>query len=338
MRPGGRGPHPYRRAAIASTTLVITAGALSGLAPGGALAQSAWPARTGTLVVPYTAGGASDFGARLLVGELGKRLGQTVIVENVGGAGGALGVQKVVRAPADGYTLLYGSLGETVLVPIVNPAVNDRAEQLQPVAPLGRTPVAFVTRPDFAASNMDQLIDLARRSPGKLTDGSPGIGTFQHVIAETVKAATGTFWVHIPYRGGQNIVADVLAGQIDVGVSSAPNIAPMVASGRVKVLGVSSRERVSALGGAPSFSETPGLRQLDLQTWGMIFAPAGTSGAVLDRLNAAINEVNDLPAVREARTRAGSELPRALSVAESSAFFAAERDRYLPVARRIKSE
>lgn len=305
---------------------------------GAALAQPAWPSRPITLIVPYNAGGASDFGARLIASDLADRLGQPVIVENVAGAGGALGVQRLLRAEADGHVLLYGSLSETVMVPIVNAAARYRSQDLLPIAMTGKTPVAFVTRPDFAADTMDELVAMLRKRPGGLTYGSPGVGTFQHVMAETVKASTGTFMVHIPYRGGSNIVNDVVSGQIDVGVTTAPNVAPLVGAGRIKALGVSSRERIPALKGTQSFGETTSLKSLDLQTWGMVFARAGTPDTVLRKLNAAINEVLMQPKTQATLQKAGAVLPRPLSVEEAKAFFLAEADAYRPIAERIKQE
>ncbi len=322
-----------RRGAVSAGAAVAL-----GLMARGARAQGSWPNRPLTLIVPYTAGGASDYGARLLAPELGRRLGQQVIIENIAGAGGALGVQKLVRAAPDGHTLLYGSLSEAVLVPIVNPAVQYKSQDLLPVALVGKTPVAFVARPDFGANNMDEMLAMARKAPGRLTYGSPGIGTFQHVMAETVKATTGTFITHIPYRGGQNIVTDVLAGQIDLGVTSAPNIAPLLASARIKVLGVSSRERIPALGQAPSFGESAGLKGLDLQTWGIFFLPQSTPASIAERLNRSINEVLEMPAIRSARSKAGSELAQALTPDQTLAFYKAEQARYLPIAGRIKAE
>lgn len=326
----GHEPSRRRACGAALAALLVPAAA--------SRAQSAFASRPLTLVVPYTAGGASDYGARLLAPEIGKRLGQQVVVENIGGAGGALGVQRLVRAAPDGYTLLYGSLSETVMVPIVNRSVNYRPEDLLPVALAARTPVVFVVRPDFPAATMDELIALARRRPGTLTYGSPGIGTFQHVMTETVKARTATFIVHIPYRGGQNLVNDVLAGQIDVGVTSAPNVAPLLAAGRVKALAVSSSARVDALPGVPAFSDTVALKGLDLQTWGMLFVPRGTPPAIVERLNAVANEVSQLPAIVATRAKTGSVLDRPLGVAESAAFFKAERDTYFPIASRILPE
>jgi tripartite-type tricarboxylate transporter receptor subunit TctC len=315
-------------------------GGLGGLASlsGRAHAQGTFPTRAMTMVVPYTAGGASDMGARLLAPDMGRLLNQNMVVDNVGGAGGSLGVQKFLAAPPDGHTMLYGSLSEAILVPAINPATPYKADDLLPVALAGKTPVVFVARKEFPANNLDELIALARRSPGRLTYGSPGIGTFQHVMAETLKERAGIFMVHIPYRGGQQIVSDVMGGQVDLGVTTVPNVAPLVATGRLKALGVSSSARVAALPDVRSFGDTPALKGLDLQTWGMVFVHARTPDAVVARLNAAVNEVLQLPAVREARLKAGSELSAPLSPAAALAFYRAERDTYKPIARRIKPE
>lgn len=316
---------------------VLALAAASGL-PSRARAQVAYPSRALTFIVPYTAGGASDFGARLLNGEMAQRLGYPVVVDNVGGAGGSLGVQKFLAAPADGHALLYGSLSEAILVPAINPAVTYKADDLLPVALTGKTPVAFVARKEFPANTLEELIVLARKAPGRLTYGSPGIGTFQHVMTETVKARTGTFLVHIPYRGGQQIVTDVIGGQVDIGVTSVPNVAPMVAAGRLKTLGVSSAARVAVLPDVKGLAETPGLQGLDLQTWGMVFVHPRTPAAAVARLNAVVNEVLQLPAVREARVKAGSELAAPLTPAQALAFYQGERDTYKPIASRIKPE
>ncbi|NDA33096.1 MAG: tripartite tricarboxylate transporter substrate binding protein, partial [Betaproteobacteria bacterium] len=218
--------------------------------------QPAAPSKPVKFVVPYAAGGASDVAARLINTEIAKRIGQSVVVENVVGAGGALGVQRLIAAPADGHTLLYGSLSETVLVPIINQNVNYKPEDVLPVALTGKTPVAFIARADFPGQTLDDLIAVARKSPGRLTYGSPGIGTFQHVLAETLKERAGVFMVHIAYRGGQQIVTDVMGGQIDIGVTSVPNVAPMISTGRFKVLGISSATRSALLPTVASFGET----------------------------------------------------------------------------------
>lgn len=314
---------------------LLAAAALGSLPAWG---QGAFPSRPITVIVPYTAGGASDVGARLYQKDLSRILEQPVVIENVAGAGGALGVQKLIRSPADGHTLLYGSLSECVLVPLINPSAGYRPEDLAAVAMAGATPAAFVVRSDFPASDMSQFIAHARRNPGRLSYGSPGIGTFQHLVAETVKARTGTFVLHIPYRGGANIVNDVLSGQIDVGVTTLPNVVGLVAQGKLKVLGITSAQRVGVLPQVAGLDETPELKGLDLQTWGIFFAPRGTPDAVLARLNAAINSITTQPDMVEARRKLGSTASGPMSPAQAQAFVLRERDTYRAAASRVKPE
>lgn len=298
----------------------------------------AFPSKPLTMIVPYTAGGASDIAARMLDQEIGRQLGQTVIIDNVAGAGGALGVMKAVRAAADGHTVLYGSLSETLLVPMVNPKVGYTPDALVPVAYTGGTPAVFVVRSDFPADDLDGFIALARRNPGRFSYGSPGIGTFQHVIGEAFKARAGVFMVHIPYRGGAQILADVIGGQIDVGITSAVNAAGFVAKGRLKAIGVTSAGRLAAMAGAQPFGESAPLKALDLATWAAVFAPAGTPAPVMQQLNAAINAALMLPANVQMRARLGAELPAVMTPAQTQAFVAAERAKYLPLVRAIKFE
>ncbi|MCP5270700.1 MAG: tripartite tricarboxylate transporter substrate binding protein [Burkholderiaceae bacterium] len=310
-------------------------------------AAAAWPLRARaqtfptkalTMIVPYTAGGASDIAARMLDQEIGRQLGQTVIIDNVAGAGGALGVMKAVRAPADGHTLLYGSLSETLLVPLVNAKVGYSADALMPVAYTGGTPAVFVARPDFPADDLDAFIALARRNPGRFSYGSPGIGTFQHVIGEAFKARAGVFMVHIPYRGGAQILADVIGGQIDIGITSAVNAAGFVSKGRLKAIGVTSAGRLSALSGAQPFGESAPLKGLELATWAAVFAPAGTPAPVVQQLNGAVNAALMLPTNVQMRARLGAELPAVMTPAQTQAFVAAERAKYEPLVRAIKFE
>ncbi|MBN8490851.1 MAG: tripartite tricarboxylate transporter substrate binding protein [Burkholderiales bacterium] len=301
-------------------------------------AQGGFPVRALTLVVPYTAGGASDIGARMISSEIGRQLGQTVVVDNVGGAAGALGTLKVVRAPADGHTLLYGSLSEALLVPLVNPSAGYRTDDLLPVAYLGGTPVVFVVRPDFPANTLDELIALAKKNPAKYSYGSPGMGTFQHVMGEAFKAKAGVFMLHIPYRGGAQILTDVIGGQIDIGITSAVNAASFVANGRLKAIGVSSAARNSAVPKAQPFGESAALKGVELSTWGIAFVPKGTPDAVVQRLNGAINAALMTPSNVEARARLGAELPAVMSPTQTRAFVSSEQAKYAPIVKSIKFE
>ena len=329
------------RLPLAATSLARRQLVLAGaLALGSPLAwpQSAFPNKALTIIVPFTAGGSSDIGARMLATELSKLLGQPVVVDNVAGAGGAIAMQKLMRAPADGYTLLYGGLSESLLIPLINPAVNYKVEDLMPIAMVGSTPVVFVARPDFAANSIDELVELARKNPGKLSFGSAGIGSFAHVMTEVIKDKVHVFMVHIPYRGGSQILTDVISGQIDLGVTTVSNAASMIAAKRVKVLGVSSRKRVSIIKEVPTFAESRALKDLEMQVWALMFTPLGTPLAVVSKLNAAINSAMELPGIKALLVKLGAELPGLLSPAQAQAFLQAEQKMYRPVVSRIKPE
>lgn len=322
-----------RRVMLAGLT-----GLVSQALPGLALAQAAYPANPVSMIVPYTAGGASDIGARMITGEMTRVLGQPVVVDNVAGAGGMLGVQKLVRAPADGHTLLYGSLSEALLAPLINPRAGYKVEDLLPVAFVGGTPAVFVTRPDFPVRSLAEFVALARANPGRFSYGSPGIGTFQNVIGEAFKARAGVFMLHIPYRGGAQILSDVIGGQIDIGITSAANAAGFVRSGRLKAIGVTSATRLASIADAQAFGEIDVLKGLELSTWGVVYAPAGTPAAVVNRINAAVNESLMLPANIQQRERLGVELPSILTPEQTARFVAAELAKYRPLVRGIKLE
>ena len=330
-------PHLASARAVLSRRrlLAVSAAALS--APL-AWSQAAFPNRPLTIIVPFTAGGASDIGARMLATELTKLLGQPVVVDNVAGAGGAIAMQKLIRSPADGYTLLYGGMSESLLIPMINPAVNYKVAELLPIAMVGSSPVVLVTRPDFAANSVDELIEMARKNPGKLSFGSAGIGSFAHVMTEVIKEKARVFMVHIPYRGGSQILTDVISGQIDLGVTTVSNAASMIAAKRVKVLGVSSRKRVSVIKEVPTFAESRALKDLEMQVWALMFAPLGTPPAVVGKLNAAINVAMELPSIKTLLAKLGAELPALLNPAQAQAFLQAEQKMYRPVVSRIKPE
>lgn len=301
-------------------------------------AQPTGASRPISLIVPYTAGGASDIGARMLAPELSRLLGQPVVVENLAGAGGALAMQKLIRAEPDGHTLLYGGLSETLLVPLINKVVGYKPEDLQPIALAGSSPIVIAVRPDFPADNIDELVTLVRRAPGKYSFGSAGIGSFAHVMGESIKEQAGLFMVHIPYRGGQQVVNDVIGGQLDMAITTAANVMGMYGAKRVKLLGISSPTRVEVMKEVPTFAESRSLKGLEMSVWALMLAPKGTPVAVQERLSQAINTALMLPALRTARLRLASDLPSVMNPAQASAFLAQEQARYRSVASRIQAE
>jgi tripartite-type tricarboxylate transporter receptor subunit TctC len=311
---------------------------LGACALGSAWAQNTASAKSVSLIVPFTAGGASDLGARMLAPELAKQLGQPVTVENLPGAGGALAMQKLLRAEPDGHTLLYGGLSETLLVPMVNPAVGYKPEDLQPIALAGSSPIVLAVRPDFPASTIDEWVRLVRAQPGKFNYGSAGIGSFAHVMGETLKEKAGLFMVHIPYRGGQQIITDVIGGQLDLAITTAANGASMAAAGRIKLLGVSSPERVEVMKNLPTFAESTALKGLEMSVWALILAPKATPAGVQERLSQAINTALMVPALKTARQRLAADLPALMNPAQARAFLEREQARYRAVTARIKAE
>ncbi len=328
-----------RRAPVSPRRRSIVLGlAGAGLAPS-LRAQPAYPSRPPSIIVPYTTGGAADIGGRLMAAELGKQLGQTVIVDNVPGASGAIGMQKLARSPADGYSLVYAGLSEALLVPLINPAAGYRPEELTPLGLAGSSPVCVVVRPDFPAASIDELIALVRARPGRLSFGSAGVGSFAHVMSELIKERTGTFIVHIPYRGGAQILTDLIGGQIDLAITTVVSAAQMASTRRLRMLAVTARERIPAFRDVPTFEESRSLKGMDLQVWAMIFAPPGLPEPLAQRLNAAINAALVAPTVLETFTRLGAEVPpRVLGLAQARAFLQAQTALYRPVIRRIKPE
>ena len=265
--------------------------AAAALAPCAALAQSAWP--TGkpiTLVVGYPAGGSVDLVARLVSEPLSRRLGTPVVVENIGGAGGTIGAQKVVNAPADGYTLLLGSGSEVSIARLFNTAVRYNGEtDLAPIGMVGITPMVLVAGPSAGVRTLDDALAKARREPNRLTFASAGIGTPLHMAGELVNLKAGVTLRHVPYRGAGAMTQDVLAGNVDFGVFVLSSALPHIESGKMVPLAVTTPTRASALPQVPAVAEHPRLKGYDMNVWFGLFGPAKLPPAIVARLNRELN-------------------------------------------------
>lgn len=269
--------------------------------PGIALAQAAWPtAKPITLIVPYSAGGSVDFNARLVATKLGERLKQSVVIENVTGAGGAIGVAKAVNAAPDGYTLVAGPDSAIAIGKLINPAAFkfDPLKDLAPVGMLNTAPMVLVARPGLAVQNYGDLVKLAKASPGKYNYATSGVGTVLQLAMELLKERSGIYVTHIPYRGGAQIATDVIGNQVDLAMLVSTSAIPHVTGGRLKALGVTSAKRLESLPNVPAFDEMPGLKGYSMVSWTGIFAPAATPQATVKRLNEELNAVLKDPEVR----------------------------------------
>jgi len=272
-----------------------------------ALAQSWAPERPMRMVVPFAPGGATDIVARVLAEPMGTRLGQPIAVENRTGAGGNVGVEAVVRAAADGHTLLMGTTGTLTINQhlYANMSFNPVAD-LAPVGLAFGTDHVLIVNPNVAAQTAQEFLALVRAQPGRLSYGSGGSGTSTHTVAELFKLVAQVDIQHVPYRGSAPALNDTVAGNVQVMLDQIASALPMAQAGRVRALAVTGPRRHPALPNVPTVSEI-GLPAAEATSWGAVMAPAATPAPAIARLNAALRESLELPAVRERLTAVGAD-------------------------------
>ncbi|WP_284615342.1 Bug family tripartite tricarboxylate transporter substrate binding protein [Aquabacterium humicola] len=287
--------------------------ALAALAAGAALpaaAQADYPNRPITLVVGYPPGGSVDLVARTIGPELSRRLGQPVVVENVGGAGGTIGAQKVARAAADGYTLLVGSNNEMAIGKLVNPSLRyDPQRDFTPIGLLATQPMVLVAAPHTKVKSLDDFLRVVKASPGRYSYGSSGIGTGLHLAGEMVKESGGLFMVHIPYRGVGPLTNDLLGGQLDFGVYVLSSGLPHIRAGSVAAVGVTEARRAAAAPEIPALAEHASFRKVNIGIWFGLFAPARLPAALSARIGQAFQASIASPDVRRKLEEAGARPP-----------------------------
>lgn len=248
-----------------------------------AVAQT-YPTRPISLVVPFPAGGTTDVLARALGQELSKRLGQPVIVENKPGAGATLGADYVAKASADGYTLLMGAVHHTIATSVYNNLQYDFQKDFAPITTVALVPNILVVNPKVPAETVQEILALARKTPGKLTFGSNGVGTGQHLIGAQFQKAGDVSMLHVPYKGSGPLTTDLLGGQIDMSFDTITPVLPHIKSGKLRALAVTTDQRSAALSDVPTMQEA-GLKDFNMGTWFGVLAPAATPPDVVSRLN-----------------------------------------------------
>jgi tripartite-type tricarboxylate transporter receptor subunit TctC len=320
-----RREHPVTRAVLSAVAVI----ALAACAGGAAHAQ-AYPDRPIKLVVPFPAGGATDTSARLVAQRLQASLGQTIVIENQGGAGGTIGTRQVARAVPDGYTLLMGSIGTFGSQPLLYRLDYDPYKAFVPVATLVIDKLVLVAGPSLQVKTIGELVQYARANPGRLNYGN-AIGIGPHLVAELFKIKSGTNIVHIPYRGGAPMISDLVAGQIDMTVNGKSVLLPHIQAGKLRALAVSSAERWPELPEVPTLLEAGYLDAPYDAMFGVV-APAGTPAAVIDKLNGAINEGLRSPEMRASLAQLGIE-PIVTSPQEFAAIIAQEVPKWAEVVR-----
>jgi tripartite-type tricarboxylate transporter receptor subunit TctC len=272
---------------------------------GGAAAE--YPDRPIRLVVPQAAGSATDNVSRTLAPELGKQLGQNVVVDNRPGGALTIGIDAVAKAPPDGYTIGQGPVGALAITRhMVAKLPYDIERDLQPVAIVTTGYMLLAVSPKLPMHSVKELIDYAKKNPGKLSNASSSNGSPGHVSGELFKYMTGTDIVHIPYKGGAAAIADLIAGNVELMFESTNSIAPHVRNGRVRALAVTGTRRSISLPEVPTLIES-GVPGYEVNAWSGIIAPAGLPRPILEKLNKAINAAIVAPETKERFTQLGSE-------------------------------
>lgn len=307
-----------------------------GLMTQAALAQT-YPNRLLTLVVPFPPGGPSDFVARTVQPELVKQLGQQIIVENIGGAGGAIGIQKVLQAPADGHTLVLASPSDLILAPLAMQSVRHKPEDFRLAAVAVTAPLVMLGRPDFPAKNLDELLTMLKKPGSKeLSYGSPGYGSLYHVAGELFARKAGVNMLHVPYKGGAPMMTDLMGGVIDiVFLPLAANIPALIRDGKVKAYGVTARQSHPTFPDLPAIAAMKPFEALDFELWAGLLVPRATPDAAVNRLTQALSAALASPEVRNAYESAGNQVAKAMSPTELSRFYASEIERYRGTAKSV---
>jgi len=270
-------------------------------------AAQTYPAKPVRLMVPFPPGGSTDIVARIVAQKLSSQLGQGVVIENRGGAGGTLGTAVVAKAPADGYMLVVGTTSTHVVAPSVYAKLEyDPVKDFAPISLVAVTPYLLVVNPAVPAKSLKELVALLRSQPGKLNYASAGVGSTTHLAMEMLKGASGTYALHIPYNGNGPAGTAVIAGQVEILFGSLPAVLPHAKSGRVRALAVGTPKRSPSLPEVPSVAES-GYPGFDASLWLAIRAPAGTPAPVVERLHKEIVAAVNSRETADALDKAGAE-------------------------------
>lgn len=313
---------------------LVLAIALGLVAVAPAFAQS-YPSRIVTLVVPFPPGGGTDTGARIIAEQLSKRWGQTVVIDNKGGAAGQIGADLVAKAKPDGYTLLLGNIGTQAINPALYPKMPYNPDTaFAPISLLAELPLAMMVNPTVPANTAAEFIAMAKARPGQMSYSSAGAGGAPHLAAEMFKDQTGTFILHVPYRGGGPAIADLLAGHVQLSFMTVLEASGHIKAGKLRALAVTGDKRVPALPDVPTLSENilPGFNAI---SWLGLLAPAGTPPAIVEKIAADVRSILSDESVKARFVSLGG-VPRATTPQEFSQLIATDKRRYAQIIRDRK--
>lgn len=293
-----------------------------------------------TLIVPYPAGGPGDVAARQMLPLLRDGLGQTLIVDNLAGAGGALAMQKALSAAPDGRTLVLGTPNEVILAPLALSAVKYTPEQLQLLGMVNVSPLVLVGAPQSPHATLGDLL-AAQRRPGArpLSYGTSGIGSLFHLVSEDFRARAGIEMLHVPYKGTAPLLQDLVGGQIDLAfVPAGGSVPDFIGQGRLRAYGITRPQRDDRLPQVPTLAQAAGLERFDYELWGGLFVPRGVPEAQQRRINAAINQALQDAGLQAQMRASGGAAGRVLTLDEAAAFQQQETQKYRRIAQAIRLE
>ena len=299
---------------------------VSGLAIAASAQADNYPSKPITLIVPFAPGGTTDIVARIVADKLGKELGQSVVVENRGGGGGSIGAAAISKANPDGYTIGVSTVSTHAVNAACNPKLGyDPISGFAPITNMARTPNVLTVNSKFPAQDFKQFLEQVKKSPGKLNYATSGTCSIQHMVGEQFKASTGTFILHIPYRGAGPALNDLLGGQVDMMFDNLPSSMSHIQAGKLRPLAIAWNKRLDALPNVPTFAEL-GLKQVNDPAWYGLVAPPKTPEDVIKKLNAAAVKVLNMPEVKDRLKQQGAE-PVGNTPAEHAAEIKAELEK-----------
>lgn len=305
------------------------------LAGAGAAAQDAFPSRPVKIVVGSEAGSAPDVLARAVAQEMAPLLGQAVIVENKAGATGTIGAAVVAQAPPDGYTLLMGHSNSNAIAPFVFAKTPyDPATDFTPITYVGYVPNVLVVNPGVPAKSVAELVALAKAQPGIFTYASSGVGSTQHLAGALFAQIADIRLTHIPYKGSSQAIVDLLAGQVNMNFDTMPPVLEAAKSGRLRALAISTPQRLPQLPDVPTFAEV-GIRGFDVTNWYAVMGPKGLPADVVARIDEAVRQAMNDPAIRPKLESQGVQFGGAATPAEFAAFIRSELAKYAKLVKEL---
>jgi tripartite-type tricarboxylate transporter receptor subunit TctC len=318
---------------ITNMTLACALALGAGLAVNSVRAEG-YPDRTVTVIVPFPAGGASDVVARIVAQHMSKTLGQQLVIENVGGAGGTIGSGRVAVAHPDGYTLLSGSMGSHVAAPILTPGIKYSPDDFVPIGFTAGSPAIIVARKDFPTNNLKEFIAYLKKNPGRVKQAHGGIGASSHMACLLFNGAAGVSPLSVAYRGTGPAMNDLIGGHVDYFCEQAVSVSGPVIAGTVKAYAIGADQRLAKLPNVPTAKEA-GL-DFKMDIWAGMFAPKGTPKEIVDKLADALNQALDDPAVSKRLADLGGSIqPKSeRTPAKFAAFVKAEIDRWSPILKK----